>query len=302
MAAEAIRRFSYGDQNSRFIAACGWLTALGLNIHSSSRMATYARDLEQIDDYFKRDKIRNLITRRGYARLLNSLIEATELMDIHEGLSVIPANSSLIARLQKFLSGSEMLVHEKSPANVARSTGFELLIAALAAGAGLPVNFDSAGDLLIPLNPNSVRIECKRPLSHSKMPQRIRQGIKQLNEFYKADEMCRGILALSVSKAENDGSLLLPARDAQDVDLKAFGIIDKFRRRHERHWKDALGCQTIAILLHLRAPCLVESPNVLTVSTQLGWVAFDPPDSPGRATLEQIFSPIDTYVQKQRAA
>jgi hypothetical protein len=123
-----------------------------------------------------------------------------------------------------------------------------------------------------------------------------------LNEFYKADQMRRGILALSVSKAENDASLLLPARDAQDLDSKAFGIIDGFRRRHERHWQDALSSRTVAVLLHLRAPCPVESPNVLTVSTHLTWVAFHFSNSPGRATLEQVASPIDAFVQKQRAA
>src|SRR6202049_3213552 len=230
MAAEAIRRFSYSDQKSRFAAACEWLKTLGLNI-GSSRMATYASDLEEIDHYFRNGKIKELTARSGHARLLNSLVEATELMDIHEGLSMIQPSSGLIARLEIFLCGPEMLVDEKSPANVARSIGFELLIAALAAAAGLPVSFDSAADVLIPVNPNSVGIECKRPLSHSKMPQRIREGIKQLNEFYKANQMRRGILALSVSKAENDGSLLLPARDAQDLASKAFGLISDFGRR-----------------------------------------------------------------------
>jgi hypothetical protein len=298
---EAIRRFSYADQSSRFAAACEWLRKLGIKM-DSSRLATYARDLEQIDRYFSEGKISELTERDGYAPLMNSLIEATELMDVHEGLNKMQPSTNFVARLKKFLGGPIMLVDEKSPSNVARSTGFELLVAALLANAGLPVSFDSTVDVLVPIAPNPIGIECKRPLSHSKMERRIREGIQQLEEFYKAAEKRRGILALSVSKVENDGSRLLPARDASDLDSKAFALIDQFRQRHEWHWREALSSRTVAVLLHLRAPSPVESPSLLTIATHAGWVALDFPNSNGRETLQQIAGPIDAFVQKQRAA
>jgi hypothetical protein len=67
----------------------------------------------------------DLIGDRGAPALINALTEATELTDIHKGLSRLP-DPHIIPKLGQFVGGAVMLQDETAAANQPRNVGFEM--------------------------------------------------------------------------------------------------------------------------------------------------------------------------------
>ena len=173
--------------------------------------------MQQIEQYYARGTIGELVAKRGTARLLNSLTEITQFIDIHQGLRTQQATPELRRRLAKFAAGTSMLSSEIASTTVARNFGFELEIAAHAATAGLQVRLDETGDIFLLVGSRAVAIECKRLFSRKKVEARITKGRRQLQRIYDNDQDATGILAIGVSKLINDGSKILRGNTQLDV-------------------------------------------------------------------------------------
>lgn len=296
-----LQRHSYREQQEKFGAACDWITALGIKL-DATRVGKYARDLVQITEFHESGRIDELIKQHSFPSLINSLVEAGEFIDLHEGLKN-NRTSGLVSRLRKFASGSVMASDEKPPGNVARNIGFELTTAATAATAGLPIDLDDPSDIWIPLGAHPIAVECKRPVSHGKVETRIKEGFEQLVKRYessKEPEDVRGILALSISRIESDGSTALHAQNESELRSVVTGIFDNFRKEHGYIWENCSDDRTLAIMLSLRAPCFLKDPSLLIIHKGSAFGCICYPDSPNRKILESFSGPIDAFAKSRR--
>jgi hypothetical protein len=89
-----IERHSYHEQQQQFQAACDWLKGLRVRL-DASRVSKYSRDLAEIDDFHSSSRIDELIGRRSFRTLINSLVEASEFIDIHKALKNVDAPARL---------------------------------------------------------------------------------------------------------------------------------------------------------------------------------------------------------------
>jgi hypothetical protein len=297
-----ILRHSYANREECLAAACAWLSQLGVKI-AGTRVSRYARDLRRVREFHEAGKIEMLLEQHGRATLLNSLIEADELIDVYEGLGAF-RGAELVARLEKFVSGCTMTSDEESPTNIARNTGFELLTAAALQRVGVPVEFRAPMDVWVPLEPHPIAIECKRPLSASKIVRRIKQGLDQLKDHYAQSmrpEAVRGILALNISKVVNDGSRALDVANAEEIDRHTGNICDSFIAQHDRYWRGLDDSRTLSILIYLRVPCFVKTPRLLTIALQTAFVSLHAEGSANRQILETVHGPFKAFAQRMQS-
>ena len=291
-----IRRFSYSDQEQRFAAACEWLSSLNVRI-DANRVAMYANDLRRIRKSHDAGNIDYLVDEQGFPKLMNSLVEATEIIDLHEGLRHVN-DPAIAARLRDYACGVAMNSDEQPQGNRPRSVGFELAIAAMLAEAGI-----DRADVWASVPNWRIAFECKRPMSPSKIDTRIREGLDQLSALYRSgdgDNAVYSILALSISKVENDGTRALKAADAAEIGRHVNEIMDAFAQHHEASWMNRISRQTLAILLYLRTPCFVENPNLLTVVTHTVWICFHTDGSRERNAFNAVANPISTLIGRKR--
>ena len=285
-----VGQYSYRTINKWFISACDWLTTLGVKF-DNTRITQYSDDLNKIADYYEGGRISELLAQRGFPQLMNSLLEAQEICAIHRGLCNIN-DSDLSNRLGKIVKGKVLLSEESPKSSHARNISFELLIASACASSGLPIDLEPPNDVWLPLSDHPLAIECKRPFSYAKVETRLRDGFKQLiqryNNHHENPSNVRGILALSISKIENDGSKFLSAKTEEELNSQTFHIIETFCAKYERHWNSGVDKRTIAVLIHLEAPAIIESPVLLLMNRQLVFVTWCEPNSSDYAFLKRI--------------
>src|SRR5262249_25563241 len=153
------------------------------------------------------------------------------------------------------------------------------------------VHFEQPADLSITVEPHSVAVECKRPFTPAKVENNVRKGLHQLRKRYEAAEnpaTARGILAISVTRTENDGSKALDGETEAIVRAKIDGIFDRFIAKHQRHWQARVDGRTLAVLLELSAPCFVRHPSIFAVARHYTWVVLCPHGSDDRAHLDRV--------------
>ncbi len=289
-----MKRFSYRVHQQQFRAACDWIVALGVNLNLT-RVEEYSRLLEKIPDYYEADRIAELLDDQGGAPLFNAMFEASEFMHIHEGLGGQP-DPELLRRLREFVAGAAMLTDETASKNQnrPRNIGFELSIAAAAAKSELPISLESPADLWIrEKSAPRVAVECKRPFTARKVEANVSDGLHQLADRYDASPdpvSVRGILAVSITRTENDGSKVLAGDNEGEVRGQINSVFEQFIARHERHWLTTVDGRTLAVLLELSAPAFVKTPSIFAVARQYAWLPLCAPSSPGRAQFDAIAS------------
>jgi hypothetical protein len=171
-----VDRFNYREHERRFRAACEWIRSKGIAV-DATRVGCYERLLAEIADYHESGAIEDLIALRGPQSLISALTESMEFVDIHRGLSRA-SDLHIVPKLKQFVGGAVMLQDETIAANHPRNIGFELLIAASAASAGLSVNLEPPADLSLSGTSQRYFVECKRPFAEGKVAKRISEGLK----------------------------------------------------------------------------------------------------------------------------
>jgi hypothetical protein len=256
-----------------------------------TRAGYYQRILAEIADYHERGAINELIALRGIPPLINALTESTEFIDIHTGLSRA-ADLHMVPKLKQFCRGADMLRDETTAANQnqPRNVGFELLIAAAAASCGVDVSLEPPADLSLVGTNQRYFVECKRPFAERRLAKIIREGLKQLGRRYSSSaspEQARGILALSVSRIVNRGSLMLKVANEVDVDAEMDRIFNILIRRYEPCWLTA-DRRTVAVLFELRTACELTDFSLLITVRHHVFVPRCDRNSVDRKQLDEI--------------
>ncbi|MBA2269802.1 MAG: hypothetical protein H0W20_04275 [Chthoniobacterales bacterium] len=207
----------------------------------------------------------------GRQTLINSLAEATELIEIHEGLKD-RTDSELPDLLQKFISGTPLRADEAPGKSKARNTGFHLWFAAAAARCGLKIDLTSPGDVGITWGEGRIAAECKRLLGARKVDGRISKGFRQLKRTYSGGTVASslyGLLAITISKLYP-----LPLEVADEAELRERGEENfvRFVSEYQGSWKKRVTGREIALFLHWTSPVIVRKPYLVVVATDFRFI------------------------------
>lgn len=270
-----IPRHTYLEQLAKFDAACAWLATFGVNV-SPTRIGLYRRVLAQIEQKHRERAINDLLEKHGFAVIANVLFESTELIDIHEGLS--GANEDVTDSLRMFTAGCTLLSEERRTGNnIARNVGFELDTTASFRQCGFPISVTPPADLWIRLGETPIAVECKRPFSYDALGANLDKAFSQLRQRYRehaTPSQVRGIAALSASKMENDGSLMLKVDNVADLNFSIRQLSNDFVAKTEEFWDSARDDRTIGLVVNLRAPCHIQDINLFTVVRHFTWIGL----------------------------
>ena len=260
-----IDRTTHREQALRFDWACKWVESFGIKLNPA-RVAIYRRDLEDLADHVEAGTGLQFEKERGLENVINSVVEAQELIEIHAGLKN-REDAHLADLLRKYIGGTELRNQETPPASLARNTGFHLWFVSNAAKCDVPIDLTPPADATIPTNTYSIAVECKRLFSPRKVEQNIRKGFQQLQERYKQYDgrtEIFGALALSLGKLDD---CLIEAHDEADLRAQAEKKLDRFRLENERHWLKRSTGSEIGVFLHWSAPVRVKNPYLLITAT-----------------------------------
>jgi len=195
------------------------------------------------------------------------LVEASELIRIHEGLSPVVA-TDMGRRLRRFIRGAEKI----DPAvadDPGRDVAFELSIAARFARAGYAIDFGTEADLRVTLSNSILFVECKRPKSHQKVERHVSGALRQLKERYAtvgADKTPKGIVALSLNMVINPDSHLLVADSHDALDVKVRYHMDKFIQRHQHRWMKRVTVDgyTLGVFMMWDLPTVIQKLHLFS--------------------------------------
>jgi hypothetical protein len=288
-----IIRRSYREQATALSEAATWIEGLGIRV-SATRIARYVKIIKMLADYHEGGDVTILRRKYGDDVLLNTLSECDTVIAIFDGLRTI-VSPGLTERLKLFVAGRDLLFLETSDSNnIARNIGFELEIASAFAKAGTPIDLDH-GDLSVQIEQTWLALECKRPFSYGKLESNLRDACQQLFLRYEADQLpatARGMVAVSISKVENAGRTVLGIQREDELSGIVDQLIENCVRTFRSVWARVRDPRTIAILLHLNVPAMVEDIKLLTKVRYFVYVnlASNPKDARVvRAVSDKIF-------------
>jgi hypothetical protein len=267
-----IDRTTHREQALRFDWACKWVETFGIKLNSA-RVAIYRRDLEGLANHVKTGTGLQFEKKRGLENLINSVVEAQELIDMHAGLKN-REDVHLADLSRKYIGGTTLRNQETPPTSQARNTGFHLWFVSTAAKCDVPIDLAPPADATISTSISSIVVECKRLFSPKNVQKNIKKGFKQLQERYKQNDKKTelfGILALSLGKLDNS---LVDVHDEADLMTQANHKLDQFRQKHERHWLKRSTGREIGVFLHWTAPVRMQNPYLLITATNFHILPF----------------------------
>lgn len=170
------------------------------------------------DEEHDRPRIHAQLANEGrLTEILSTMAESMELVEVIPRLR--QQNVEIPEELlRRAFSGPADTFQEDSTSNQARNAMFELSMGAMAAREGLkPTLSISNPDIAFHFDNRCIKMECKRVLSESKIVDRLRDGIKQLDKSVQSGTSDIGLVAISLSKVFNPGDRFLVSHDPHET-------------------------------------------------------------------------------------
>jgi hypothetical protein len=142
-----IDRTTHREQALRFDWACQGVESFGIKLNPA-RVATYRRDSEDLADHVEADTGLQFEKERGLENIINSVVEAQELIEIHAGLKS-REDAHLADLLRKYIGGTPLRNQETPLTSLARNTGFHLWFVSNAAKCDVPIDLAPPADATI---------------------------------------------------------------------------------------------------------------------------------------------------------
>lgn len=76
-----------------------------------------------------------------------------------------------------------------------------------------------------------------------------------------------------------------------DLQHQTTSIVDHFLRRYKCYWESGADPRTAAVMVHLRAPCLVRSQSLMVVARRYDFAMVYPQGSTERKIFEVVAKP-----------
>ena len=281
-----IDRTTHREQALRFDWACKWVKRFGIKL-DPARVATYRRDLKDLAAHVEAGTGLQFEKKRGLENIINSVVEAQELIEIHAGLQN-REDPHLVDLLRKYIRGTALRSQETPPTSLARNTGFHLWFVSAAARCDVPIDLAPPVDATIRTNADSVAVECKRLFSPRNVQHNIKKGFQQLQKRYKQHDgrtEIFGALALSLGKLDE---CLVDADDEADLTAQVIQKLDRFRLEYESHWLNRSTGREVGVFLFWSGPVRVKNPYLLITATQFDLCSLCEPNTKQHYILRSL--------------
>ena len=208
------------------------------------------------------DSTEQLASEDRITEILSTMVDSIELV---ETISVLRQNEVNVppTLLKRAFSGPTDVFKEDESSNHARNAMFELSMGAMVARQGLRPALNTGNpDVSFQFEGRSVKMECKRVLSESKIMERLREGIKQLGKSVQTGSSDVGLVAISLSKLLNPGDKFLVADSPHDA---LSDEITKALRANEQSLGSMTRPQAAGFLFYVSSASLVPGKGYTPV-------------------------------------
>jgi hypothetical protein len=238
----------------------------------ASRFAEYRRRLQRfVDARAQPEGIEDAMnedsdTDRAIAGFAQ--VESLELADLVPFLTTYE-ETVLQPKVRAILGGPVLPGDENHASNQARNIMFELSLASKLARAGLTPRLGEHPDLECEVDGKRLWIECKRPLSATKVGKRIGEAYRQLHRDMKsAPPGTRGVIAISLSKLVNPRDTFL-SYSSEDRASEFLG--DELQRLADRSERSRrmLPPAIVGLLFHVMTPAVHRETGIMVLADQL---------------------------------
>jgi hypothetical protein len=196
-------RHSWKDLGPEFQDALEWLRQLRVR-YEPGRFVTYEKAIDEVST-----KGWWQVPAEDRVATVTALYETHDLIYVRKAFANSVPHDSIRKRLQDFVKGPNSYADERSDSNSnrPRNFGFELIVLATLANAGLKLNFDTDSDAAAHVEDSVLLFQGKRPQSAlgTGLERNFERACEQLERKYENDEggRYRGLVAVDVTKVLN---------------------------------------------------------------------------------------------------
>ena len=254
-------RSTYEQLHLDVEAMCRWLDSLNIRT-AKNRVAEYRKTFATIAKY--QGQWNNLEASIGFQKLSDNFHDSSELILISQRLKEY--NSLAFKNtLQQAVNGPTSLQAERAETSDARNKIFELVMASLFRAANFPVKFVEPADAVADVFNIRCLLECKRIQNEKRLQERIQEASSQIETRLRnqTSNKPRGLIAVDISKAENNGAIYLNATSSGQLSKLVDTIVDHFIERNRPKLVSNLSPRVLATIVYLRCPAVIEDEGLL---------------------------------------
>lgn len=257
---------SFSEINNQLKDSIDWLKLFIPNI-IPTRFGQYQKDIEYLINVLNENRLHLLNKPVSSSKIMNSLYEADEIIQIFQGLANYGQIGYLKNKLPVFIKGPFEVKSEVKSVNAhkARDISFELFIASLFSRTSFIVDFSTDADLLLKNNNFSLFIECKRPNSVNSIRSNIKIASSQLKKrfnVYTEKENIYGIIFISVENVINPNHSLIYTSDEYELTRMLDSKMDAFIQNNRKYWNKIKDNRIIGIIAFFKSFGIYENKKL----------------------------------------
>jgi hypothetical protein len=256
------------------------LSSFGIRIPESSRLRTYQKRTETI---LKQPGNLLLVLQDDSDKMIFDFREMDELIFIINSFTNEPTAQEL-ERLRLLPGGTENPDDETS--TKARDAQFELFLRAMFVQAKFCIEM-GAPDLLLSDGQITFQIEAKRPGSHRRFDDRLRDAINQLQR-----QKNWGIVAISLDHVIRPPGRYLVVGEHKYLAEAVAGLLHKYVMENLRNIGNRLIGKSYmsALLFTLRIPAKVQDTNLTLLGSNVHTLPVSEEDQPGYEVVKALLN------------
>jgi len=257
---------SFSEINNQLRDAIDWLKTFVPNI-TPTRFGQYQKDIEYLIKVLNENKLYLLNKPVSSSKIMNSLYEADEIIQIYEGLSNCGQTKYLKNKIPIFVKGPVEVNSEKesASAHMARDISFELFIASLFSSTSFKIDFSTEADLLITNSDYRLFVECKRPNSINSIRSNVKIASSQLKKRFNLfvdKENVYGIIFISVDNIINPNHSLIYTSDEYELTRMLESNMAAFIQNNKQHWNKIGDKKIIGIVAFFKSFGIYENKKL----------------------------------------
>lgn len=269
---------SFDETLAKYIHALEELASFGIRIPESSRLRTYQKRTETI---LEQPGNLLLVSQDDSDKMIFDFREMDELISIINSFTDEPTPQEL-ERLRLLPGGTENPDDETS--TKARDAQFELFLRAMFVQAKFGIEM-GAPDLLLSDGQITFPIEAKRPGSHRRFDDRLREAVNQLQR-----QKSWGIVAISLDHVIRPRGGYLVVREHKYLAEAIAGLVRSYILENLRIIGNRLkGKSNVSALLFiLRIPSKVQDTNLTLLGSNVHIEPISGSDQPGFEVVKAL--------------
>ena len=280
---------NFSEYSEKVDEMYSWFESLGIRV-SPTRIREYQKSFDLLLNVVKtRDEV---LTQNLYPEFAGTLYEVHELLNIYECFRNSVITERIRKSLQAVCTGPRFYEEENtSSTNRARSTAFELLVAARLIKGGIDAELSFPTDIICKVGKSNIFLECKRPQSESKILRNIKSADSQLQRRYKKSisKQTRGVIAIDLTRCLLPERQLLEFESSQDLEKIMGEVVENFFNEYCFKTDEYKHRKTIGLVMRVS---LIATPkdtdDRLHYCQQHGYFSFESSSREDRALSKKI--------------